>query len=297
LIRLYLTLTKPGILFGNALTMIAGFFLAAKGQIDLLLFLASLLGILLVMASSCVINQWIDKKADAEMTRTRRRPLVTGSISDPRALIFAFFLLSVGVLVFSVFTNMVALTTALFGFAAYVGLYSTLKYYTAYGTLIGSVSGAMPPVVGYTAVTGALDWGALALFCLLVCWQMPHFFAIGIYRKGEYLAAQIPIWPIARGMNATKWQMLFYIVGFAISLWALLWLQTTYVLFTIGMSAFSIGWIVLMLQGWKKGTDDTRWAYQMFLFSLIVITAFSMGAVVFALLEKNVYAALLPFRL
>jgi len=216
MIQAYTTLTKPGILFGNALTMIAGFCLASHGSLDFLLLLASLLGLTLIMASSCVLNQWIDRRADAQMHRTKRRPLVMGTISDGSAFCFAFLLLGSGIACLGLLTNILTLWMALVGFCVYVGLYSTLKYYTIYGTLIGSIAGAMPPVVGYTAVTHHLDWGAACIFALLVCWQMPHFFAIGIYRREEYIAAEIPIWPISRGVPSTKWQMLWYVFGFGV---------------------------------------------------------------------------------
>lgn len=287
MIQSYMTLTKPGILFGNALTMIAGFSIATRGKIDLSLLLASLLGLLLVMASSCVLNQWIDKKADAQMRRTKQRPLVTGTISDPSAFCFAFFLLGLGVACLGILTNMLTLWMALIGFCVYVGFYSTMKYYTVYGTLIGSIAGSMPPVVGYTAVTNQLDWGAACIFALLLCWQMPHFFAIGIYRKEEYISAGIPIWPISRGISSTKWQMLWYVLGFGAFIPCLTFLGATGYGFLIVMGVMSVGWLALTLNGWKKGTNDLRWAHQMFRFSLIVITVFSTAALLCAVLFEE----------
>jgi protoheme IX farnesyltransferase len=282
MIQSYMTLTKPGILFGNALTMIAGFSIATHGRIDLPLLLEALLGLILVMASSCVLNQWIDKKADAEMRRTKQRPLVTGTISDPSAFCFAFLLLGSGIACLGILTNMLTLWMALIGFCVYVGLYSTLKYHTVYGTLIGSVAGAMPPVVGYTAVTNQLDWVAFSIFALLLCWQMPHFFAIGIYRKEEYISAGIPIWPISRGISSTKWQMLWYVLAFGALIPSLTFLGATGYVFLIVMEVMSVCWLILTLNGWKRGTNDLRWAHQMFRFSLIVITVFSTAALLCA---------------
>jgi protoheme IX farnesyltransferase len=272
----YLTLTKPGILGGNALTMLAGFCVASKGSFDLVLLGMTLMGTLLIMASSCVCNQWIDAAADSAMLRTQRRPLVTGAITDVNALVFACVLLVLGSACLCIYANILALTMALLGFCAYVGIYSVAKYYTPYSTLLGCISGAMPPVVGYTAVHATLDLQVAVLFLALVLWQMPHFFAIGLYRKNEYAAAKIPIWPLVKGDKSTRKQMLLYLVGFVVMVPVFGYLEMMSFLGTACVFVSSLGWLFVALK--KPPREMARWAFQVFRFSLLVITVFSIAA-------------------
>lgn len=269
----YITLTKPGILCGNALTMLAGFCVASQGSIDGILLGTTLLGTVLIMASSCVYNQWIDIAADSAMSRTQRRPLVTGQVTDFNALVFAAALLVLGSLCLCLYANFLALTMALLGFGSYVGIYSVSKYYTPYSTLLGSIAGAMPPVVGYTAVHPELNMQALILFLGLVFWQMPHFFAIALYRKQEYAAAKIPIWPLVKGDASTRRQMLAYTTCFVLLVPVfgiveiLSWSAAAFVF------VCALAWLFVVLK-----PPHARWAYQVFRVSLLVITAFSIAA-------------------
>jgi heme o synthase len=189
----YYWLVKPGIIYGNALTAMAGFLLADRGRFDVVLFLAMLAGICLVMASGCVFNNVWDRQADSKMERTKNRALVTGEISTTNALAYGTVLGLIGFGLLYFYTNALTTLIAAIGFAFYVLVYTPLKHRTVYGTLLGAVAGAVPPVVGYCAVTNELDIGAWLLFLILVVWQMPHFYAIGINRFDDYKAAGIPI--------------------------------------------------------------------------------------------------------
>ncbi len=273
-IRNYLMLTKPGIIMGNAITAIAGFLLAARTHFDPQLFLATIGGLSLVIASGCVFNNYMDRTRDKKMARTRKRPLVTGAISLRSALIFATLLGLVGLLILSLYTTPLSTLIALTGFIVYVAVYTNLKHRTVHGTVLGSIAGAVPPVVGYCAVTNRFDTGALLLFLLIVLWQMPHFFAIAMYRLKDYAAASIPVLPVVKGLSATKVQMLLYIIAFAVvaTLFTLLG-YTGYAYLAVALS-LSLMWLVLCIQGFKS-TQDTRWARQMFIFSLIIVTALS----------------------
>ncbi len=184
-IKSYVLLVKPGIVMGNAITAAGGFALASNGFFYLPLFLATLVGLSLIVASGCAFNNYIDREADQKMTRTQNRPLATGSIPVRTAVTIAVILGLLGAFLLALFVNLLSLCIALIGFTVYVLFYSVLKYRTTHATLIGSIAGAVPPVVGYCAVTHHLDTGALLLFLMMALWQMPHFFAIAIYRLGR----------------------------------------------------------------------------------------------------------------
>ncbi|HVI60940.1 MAG TPA: heme o synthase, partial [Candidatus Saccharimonadales bacterium] len=185
-------LTKPGIIYGNALTATGGFLLAAKWQIDLSLFAATIGGTCLVIASACVINNYIDRGIDKQMARTQRRATVTGKISGPWAIIYGLALGISGFALLVLFTNALVALIGLAAYIDYIVLYGVSKRASVHGTLVGSIAGAAPPVAGYCAVTGRLDLGALIIFLIMVCWQMVHFYAIAIRRADEYRAAKIP---------------------------------------------------------------------------------------------------------
>lgn len=272
-LRTYYLLTKPGIIFGNVLTTTGGFALASRGHFDLWLFLATFAGIGLVIASACVCNNYIDRHTDQKMVRTQNRPLAKGLISGQRALLFASFLASLGIALLTLFTNPLTVFLALLGFFIYVGLYSFWKTRTSYATLVGSISGALPPVIGYTAVTSHLDTGALLLFAILVLWQMPHFFSIALYRFDDYVAAAIPVLPAVKGAVATKIQMLLYIAAFLLSLFLLLSWGYVGSLSLLATAPLGLAWLYLSIRGFSA-EDDRLWARRMFRLSLLIIVAF-----------------------
>jgi len=257
---------------GNALTAAAGFALASKGFFDFWLFLATLEGLALVIASACVFNNYIDRELDGKMERTKNRALVRGLISPQRAIIFAIVLGLLGTLILALFTNLLTVVVALFGVFVYVVLYSFSKYRTIYGTLIGSIAGAIPPVVGYSAASGHFDAAALILFIMIAMWQMPHFFAIAIYRLKDYTGASIPLFPIKKGLLTTKIHMVLYITLFIAASVMLTILGYTGYAYLIVVVLLGITWLVLCIKGFKC-KNDQRWARQMFIFSLVIVTA------------------------
>lgn len=274
--KTYLAITKPGIIRGNALTATGGFLLAAKGDVDFWLFISMLLGLSLIIASACVFNNYIDRGIDRKMSRTKNRALVTGEISSEEAIIYASFLGILGMMLLVLNTPVLTLVVALFGFFAYVVLYGIGKRRTVHGTLIGSLSGAVPPVVGYVAVTSHLDSGAFILFLILICWQMPHFYAIAIYRLKDYAAANIPVLPREKGISNTKIQIFIYIIAFmAANTMLTLYGHTGYV-YMITMFLLSFAWLILGIHNIRNNLDEKLWGRKMFLFSLIVILAFSL---------------------
>ena len=270
----YYLLTKPGIILGNLITLAAGFLLASKGKIDFLLFFATLIGLAFIMASACVFNNYIDRSIDKKMKRTQTRALVTGSISGQHAIIFAIGLGIIGNVILLLFTNLLTVFVAAAGFFVYVVLYSMWKCRTIYGTAIGSIAGAFPPVVGYCAVSNHFDLGALILFSMLILWQMPHFFSIAIYHFDDYKAAEIPVLPIKKGYFRTKIHMVIYILGFIlVSMLLTLFHYTGYIYLIVTIS-LGIVWLGLCLKGFNSDNNQ-RWGCHMFRLSLVMITVVS----------------------
>lgn len=273
--KTYYALTKPGIIYGNDITALGGFFLAARGHVHLILFSGMLVGISLVMASGCVFNNYLDRGIDEKMERTKQRALVRGTVSPPASLIFATLLGLLGTFTLLSLTNPLTTWISLGGLLTYVVVYGIAKRHSVYGTVVGSIAGAVPPVVGYTAVTGRLDSGALLLFLILVTWQMPHFYAIAVYRLSDYRAANLPVWPIVKGARSTKIHILIYVTLFT----ALTTLLTPFgyagYAYCVIMALLGLAWLRMGIGGFNQA-DDTHWARAMFRFSLIVLTSFAV---------------------
>lgn len=274
--RHYLQLTKPGIIFGNLITVTGGFFLASKGQFDLVKYLAVALSVSLIVASGCVFNNFIDRDIDIKMERTKNRALVTGLISPSHALIYASVLGIVGLALLYFKTNLLSTLLVVLGFVVYVGFYSLyLKRHSVYGTLIGSISGAMPPVVGYCAVSNQFDAGAAVLLVMLSIWQMPHSYAIAIFRFNDYAAASIPVLPVKEGVLKAKKHIVAWIVAFTIVTPMLTVMGYTGYVYFVVAAILCVYWLYLAIIGFKA-EDDTKWAKKLFLVSVIIVTILSI---------------------
>ncbi|MFC0354639.1 MULTISPECIES: heme o synthase [Chromohalobacter] len=276
MLKPYVSITKPGIIFGNLISVAGGFFLASQGSVDGVLFLATVIGIALVIASGCVFNNYIDRDIDRLMERTQGRVTVQGLISPGITLAYGSVLGIAGFLILWFGTNALATLFALLGFFVYVGLYSLyLKRHSVYGTLVGSLSGAAPPVVGYCAVSGQFDLGALTLLLIFCLWQMPHSYAIAIFRYQDYRAASIPVLPVTRGVRAAKHHIFWYILAFlGATLMLTLGGYAGYGYFAVA-AAMGLYWLVMALRGYRTG-DDRVWAKKVFIFSIFTITALSI---------------------
>ncbi len=272
----YLQLTKPGIVFGNLVSVAGGFLLAARGHFSLPLLLAVLAGVALVIASACAFNNVVDRDIDATMKRTRGRVLVRGLVSPAAALVFAIMLGLAGIAVLAEAVSGLAAVLAAAGFAVYIGAYSLyLKRRSPLSTLVGSLSGAMPPVIGYCAVRGQLDAGAALLLLIFSLWQMPHSYAIGILYRDDYAAAGIPVFPVRHGVAATRRHILAYIAAFVPSSAALTLAGYTGYAYLAVVLAAGAYWFSLGLAGPRSG-DDRAWARRMFLFSILIVLALNV---------------------
>lgn len=275
MIKAYYRLTKPGIIYSNIFTAVGGFFLAARGHVSIPLLLAMMVGLAGVIASACVFNNYMDRGIDAKMARTKNRALVKKIISGRNALLYATILGIAGFLLLLFYTNILTAFIAFIGFFFYIVMYGIWKRRSVYGTIVGSVSGAVPPVVGYCAVTGSIDIAALLLFVILVLWQMPHFYAIALFRSEDYKAASIPVLPVKKGFYHTKIQMLLYITVFCFAVGMLTVFHYTGYTYLVVMVASGVYWLGLGIRGLQK-EESKKWARSMFFFSLIIIVLFSV---------------------
>ncbi|HBC70761.1 TPA: protoheme IX farnesyltransferase [Candidatus Campbellbacteria bacterium] len=285
MIKDYYFITKPGIIGGNAITAIAGFLLASRGDINWLILFATLAGLSLVVASGCVFNNYIDRDIDAIMERTKNRTMAQGRSSLRSALVYASVLGLTGLGILYFYTNFLAMAAALIGLFVYVVGYSLwLKRTSTISAIIGSVSGAMPPVVGYLAVTGNIDLGAVIIFFILAFWQMPHSYAIAIYRLRDYTNASIPVLPAEKGIYMTKVHMLIYVALFVMASLALSVFGYAGQLYFCAMILFGFAWFLLCVKGFFiKTTNNKKWAHSMYIFSIIIIAMFFLVVLVEAL--------------
>ena len=273
--KAYYELIKPGVTYGNLLTTVAGFLLASRGDINLTLFVAITLGMGLVIGSACAFNNYFDQDIDRIMTRTQKRSIVAGLVPAKNALIFAGIIGFIGFTLLALFTNLLTVVIAFLGFIIYIVLYGMLsKRMSIHGTLVGSVSGAMPILAGYTAVTNNIDAGAIILFMILFFWQMPEFYSIAIYRRNEYKQAGIPVMPVVKGVQSTKIQMLVYIVAFSVSAMSLSLFRYTGYIYLLVMMLMGLWWTWLGLSGFTTKNDNS-WARKVFRFSLVILVVFS----------------------
>lgn len=275
MLKNYISITKPGIIFGNLITVAGGFLLASQHNVNWLLFVVTLLGISLVIASGCVFNNVIDRDIDKLMHRTQNRVMVKGLINKKVALVYGALLALVGSWLLGHFANILTLIVALVGLFFYVIVYTLgFKRTSVYGTLVGSVSGAVPPVVGYCAVSNTLDVGGIILFVMLTLWQMPHSYAIAIFRFKDYSAANIPVLPISKGIKHAKISMLIYTILFLLAVVQLYFWGYTGIYYLVLSSLVGFWWVWLALKGFYSN-NDTVWARKLFGFSILAIMILS----------------------
>jgi protoheme IX farnesyltransferase len=211
--RDYYALTKPGVVQLLVFTAVVGMFLATPGMVPWDVLIAGSLGIGLAAAAAAVVNQVLDQRIDAQMARTRNRPLPQGRVSERDALAFAMGLGLAGLTVLVLLVN--ALTAAL-TFASLIGyavVYTVyLKRATPQNIVMGGAAGAAPPVLGWVAVTNAVDPHALLLFLIIFTWTPPHFWALAIARRTDYERADIPMLPVTHGEELTKSFVVYYTI-------------------------------------------------------------------------------------
>ena len=211
--RDYLELTKPKVSLLIVFTAVVGMLLASPGMVPIQALLLGTLGIAMASGSAAAFNHVLDRRIDQQMSRTRGRPLPTGSLAEGQALGFASLLAAASMLVLWLGVNGL---TAVLTFASLIGyalIYTRwLKRATPQNIVIGGAAGAAPPILGWTAVTGHIDPHALLLFLIIFTWTPPHFWALAIARRDEYAKVGIPMLPVTHGIEYTRLQIVLYTI-------------------------------------------------------------------------------------
>ena len=213
LLKSYYHLCKPNVVYMMLICAFVGMLLAEQYVSSYLYLFVSLLGIALCAASAAAINQVIDRKTDASMTRTDQRPIPQGELSPMHASVFALTIGILGSMILYFFVNtltMVLTITSLIGYAFIYTVY--LKRATPQNIVIGGLAGAAPPLLGWSSITNTIDPYALLLVLIIFVWTPPHFWALAIYRKDEYAKESIPMLPVTHGVEFTKLQIVLYTV-------------------------------------------------------------------------------------
>jgi heme o synthase len=276
-------LVKPGIIYSNLMTAFAGYWVAARWDVNWLHLLFTMLGTALVMAGGTVLNNYLDREMDAKMERTQNRALPSGKMSPNLVLGYGIVLgiIGLGVLYFAA-NSPLATLVGLIGLFLYVWLYTAwFKRTSVWSTFVGAFSGATPPVIGYCAVTGTIDLGAILLFAFLFLWQPPHFWALGIRRMEEYRAAGFPLLPVVRGSYVTKISMVRYVVLLVpVTVMMTAFGYVGYI-FLFGSTILGLIWAFMSVKGFKAtGEAEVIWAKRMFLFSIAYLTLLSILMVI-----------------
>lgn len=264
----FVYLAKPGILFSNLITTFGGFWIASKWDIDWLNMIIVLLGTALVMGSGCVLNNYLDRELDTRMARTKKRPTATGQIKPQVVLWYGIILGIAGTCVLGLLVNPLAALFGLLGLFVYVWIYTAwLKRTSVWCTVVGAVSGAVPPIIGYVAVTQTLDMGAWILFFIMFLWQPPHFWALGILRMEDYRAAGFPMLPVVKGTYTTKVSMMRYVAPLVPVSMLLYHYGYVGVFYLFAAPILGLGWLYLCAKGFKA-KDEVQWSKKVFVYSI-----------------------------
>ena len=209
----YYELCKPRVVALLVFTAIIGMFLATPGMVPLDALIFGTLGIGLASASAAAINQVVDQKIDADMNRTKNRPLPSGNLTNKQALLFSIALGVVAMFILVMWVNVLTAVLTFVSLIGYAVIYTMyLKRATPQNIVIGGAAGAAPPVLGWTAVTGQADPHSLLLFLIIFAWTPPHFWALAIHRRDEYAKVDIPMLPVTHGIEFTRLQVLLYTI-------------------------------------------------------------------------------------
>jgi heme o synthase len=211
--RDYLELTKPKVSLLIVFTAIVGMVLASPGWVPLAALVCGTLGIAFASGSAAAFNHILDRRVDAQMNRTRRRPLPTGHMREAHAVLFASMLGLISMLILGFGVNLLTAALTFCSLIGYAMVYTLwLKRATPQNIVIGGAAGAAPPVLGWAAVTGTIDAHALLLFLIIFTWTPPHFWALAIARRDDYAKVGIPMLPVTHGIAYTRWQIVLYTV-------------------------------------------------------------------------------------
>lgn len=264
-IRTYLELAKLRIVTLLLFTTVTTMVIAAGGIPALGILIPTLIGGALSAAGASVINQYIDRDMDAKMSRTARRPIPSGRVVPINALLFGLTLLVYSTLILGAFVNWLTALLAMGGAIYYVVIYTLLlKRNTVLNILIGGGAGAMPVLVGWSAVTGTVGIEALLLFAIIFYWTPPHSWALALLVNADYTRANVPMMPVARGEDVTRQQILFYSVQLLIISLTPVLFGTLGVVYGVTAAALGVGmirWSLVLIQRKDGATARSTYKY------------------------------------
>lgn len=275
-LRLYYKLTKPGIVQGNAIHTLAAALLASAWVPQWQPIIGVLIGTSLVIASACIVNNYFDHKIDKKMNRTKARASATGEIPLLHGVLLAALLLIAGLVVLYLYTNLIVIALGVIAYISYAFIYTLSKTRTVYSTLIGSVPGALPAMAGYVAVDGKLSLAAWCVFFLIAAWQMPHFYAISIFRKKEYKAAGVPVLGVVRTFQRVKAHILFYLTLYTVAVAVLITARAVTPAVGVLLLAGAAYWLYVFT--FTKG-NEVKWAKSVFGASLVLSLLFLVAGI------------------
>ncbi|AWH90760.1 protoheme IX farnesyltransferase [Buchnera aphidicola (Melanaphis sacchari)] len=276
MLKYFFEIIKPRIVIGNLISLIGSFLFASRNFFDIFLFLWTVLGVFLIISSSCIFNNIIDIDIDKKMNRTKSRLLIRKTFNPILISILGLLMGCLGVLILGCLVNFLSMFLSILGFIIYVFLYTLLsKKYTMYSTFIGSFSGSIPSVIGYTAVNNTFDVFCFLLFIIFIFWQMSHFYAIAIYHIHDYKKANIPLFPIVKGILVAKKHIFFYIIGFIFFIIIATFLGYFSYLFLFLSSIINFYWLYISYLSIKE-KNDRKFSRELFLLSIIVIMLFNI---------------------
>jgi protoheme IX farnesyltransferase len=275
----YVRLTKPRIISLLLVTTAGAMFVAASGVPDGWLLFWTMVGGYLAAGGANAINHYVDRDIDGRMRRTTERPVAAGRVAPPRALAFGVALGALSALVLGLAANWLAAGLALLGLALYVGVYTLwLKRTSVHNIVIGGSAGAVPPLVGWAAVTGDLGLSAWLLFAIVFYWTPPHFWALALMLERDYAAVGIPMLPVVRGVEETKRQILLWtLVMIAVSI---LPVASGAAGVTYLVSALALGAVFLVLAALLARDPGIRWARATFHYSLLYLALIFVALVI-----------------
>lgn len=271
--RDFVALLKPRVMSLVVFTGLVGLVLA-PGTLHPLLAGIAILAIALAAGAAGAINMWYDRDIDAVMERTRARPIPAGRVEPAEALSFGIVLSVIAIVMMALATNIAAASLLALSIGFYVFIYTVwLKRRTPQNIVIGGAAGAFPPMIGWAAVTGDVGLGAMVLFAIIFLWTPPHFWALALYRSGDYQAAGVPMLPVVAGAATTKRQMLLYtVVLLPISL-APYALGLAGLPYLIGTGLLGALFLIAAIRVLRADDSDHRPARQMFGYSIFYLTA------------------------
>lgn len=288
----YYQLTKPRLIILFLITTAAAMWVAAQGRVEPLLLFVTLLSGTFAAAAANVINCWYDRDIDGMMERTQHRPLPAGRIKPWEALLFAAILAILAFILLTVFANLLSACLAMAGIAVYVGVYTHwLKRSSPENIVIGGAAGAIPPLVGWAAVTGELSWAAWVLFAIVFIWTPPHFWPLAMMIQDDYAKVGVPMLPVVAGDHCTARRILAYTLALVP-----ITLLLVYPLHVVG-SIYAVTALVLgglfIFKAWQllQAPEDKQRARSLFKYSILYMMLLCAGMVVDSLPVTHAFIA------